>query len=89
MAVSKNPKHPDFTGLGVLVDGVVDAHGAARTPAFLGWVTERQKERANILKQRRLYEEEAKKDIRKDKGDGKGKKGKTGKKGDTDKDADG
>ena len=58
MAVDKNPKHPDFTGLGILVDGTTTAGGAARVPKFTSWVTSRQKEQGDIWKQRRLYSEE-------------------------------
>ena len=58
MAVDKNPKHPDFTGLGVLVDATTTSSGAARVPKFTSWVTARQKEQAEIYKQRRLYTEE-------------------------------
>ena len=59
MAVEKNPKHPDFSGLGVLVDTNVSAGGAARVPKFTQWVTARHKEQAEIFKQRRLFHEEA------------------------------
>ena len=59
MAVEKNPKHPDFSGLGVLVDTNVSAGGAARVPKFTQWVTQRHKEQAEIFKQRRLFHEEA------------------------------
>ena len=55
---TKNPKHPDFTGLGVLVDATTTSSGAARVPKFTSWVTDRQKEQAEIYKQRRLYIEE-------------------------------
>ena len=58
MAVEKNPKHPDVSGLGVLVDGTVSSSGAARVPKFQSWISTRQKEQAEIFKQRRLYAEE-------------------------------
>ena len=58
MAVEKNPKHPDFSGLGVLVDGTVSSSGAVRVPKFQSWISTRQKEQAEIFKQRRLYTEE-------------------------------
>ena len=58
MAVSKNPRRPAYTGLGVVADGPVAADGSARVSKFTAWTTERQKERANILKQQRLYDEE-------------------------------
>ena len=58
MAVARNPRHPDYTGLGVVVDGPISAEGAARAPKFNAWVTDRQKEKAHVLKQQRLYAEE-------------------------------
>ena len=58
MAVDKNPRHPDFTGLGILVDGTTTSGGASRVPKFTSWVTARQKEQAEIYKQRRLFTEE-------------------------------
>ena len=58
MAVEKNPKHQDFSGLGVLVDGTVSSSGAVRVPKFQSWISTRQKEQAEIFKQRRLYTEE-------------------------------
>ena len=61
MAVEKNPKHPDFSGLNVLVDTNVSAGGMARVPTFTKWVTDRHREQAEIFKQRRLFTEEANK----------------------------
>ena len=61
------------TGLGVVADGPVSSEGTARAPKFTAWVTERQKERANILKQHRLYAEEQEEQRKRDKGKGKGK----------------
>ena len=58
VAVDKNPKHPDITSLGVMVDATTTSSGAARVPKFTSWVTARQKEQAEICKQRRLYTEE-------------------------------
>ena len=58
MAVDKNPRHPDFTGLLILVDGTTTSGGASRVPKFTSWVTARQKEQAEIYKQRRLFTEE-------------------------------
>ena len=58
MAVEKCPSRPDFTGLDVLVDGATSSGGAARAPRFAAWITEKQRERAAIYKQRRLYREE-------------------------------
>ena len=58
LAVDKNPKHPDFSGLGVLVDGTVSSSGMARVPKFQSWINSQQKEQAEIFKQRRLFTEE-------------------------------
>ena len=58
MAEDKNPKHPDFAGLGVLVDATTTSSGAARMLKFTSWVTVRQKEQAGIYKQRCPYTEE-------------------------------
>ena len=42
----------------MLVDGAADSSGAARAPKFSAWVTTKQREQAEIYKQRRLYAEE-------------------------------
>ena len=79
MAVERCPSKPDFSGLDVLTDGAITARGSARNPTFRAWVGDRQRERANILKQRRLYAEEQRGAA---KGDGKGgKKGRKGQRG--------
>ena len=57
-AVARNPVHPDYTGLSALADGPISSLGQARTPKFTMWVTERQKEQANIMRQQRLYAQE-------------------------------
>ena len=54
-AVARNPVHPDYTGLSALADGPLSSLGQARTPKFTNWVTEKQKEQANIMRQQRLY----------------------------------
>ncbi|CAK0906294.1 unnamed protein product, partial [Prorocentrum cordatum] len=51
MAVARDPRDPDFSGLGVIADGAAGTDGAARAPRFRTWVSDQQKERANILKQ--------------------------------------
>ena len=61
LAVAKNPRHPDLTGLHVLVDGAADSSGAARAPKFSAWVTTKQKEQAEIYERRRLHAEEEQK----------------------------
>ena len=59
MAVERNPRHPDFSGLEDVVAGPRSVSGSAHVPRYLEHVTARQKDRANILKQQRLYQEEA------------------------------
>ena len=50
MAVDRCPGRPDFVGLDVLTDGAVSAKGAARAPKFAAWISDKQKERAAVLK---------------------------------------
>ena len=71
MATAKNPRAPDFVGLGIISDSLAQADGSSRVPKFRQRVAERQKERAQILKQNRLYSEELR---GRGKGKGKGKK---------------
>ncbi|CAK0822212.1 unnamed protein product [Prorocentrum cordatum] len=71
MAVEKNPRHPGFSGLEDVLAGPRSVSGSAHVPRRLGQVTNRQKDRAQILKHQRLYQEEATK-RRSVKGDGKG-----------------
>eukprot|EP00974_Lingulodinium_polyedra_P032958 3170794-Lingulodinium_polyedra.AAC.1 len=59
VAVERNPKHPDFSGLGIIEGGVTTEQGAARVPKFREHVSSRARERANVLKQERPYREEA------------------------------
>ena len=58
-AVRRNAKIPDFTGLECMLDARTDSSGAAVTATFDSWVTDRQKDAANIQKQGRLLREEA------------------------------
>lgn len=65
MAVARSPGSPDFSGLDVVVESPITAHGSVQATAMSSWVTERLKERAQIAKQSRLYrEEQAKKPAR-------------------------
>ena len=66
-AVVKNPKHPVFTGLGVLVDAITTSPGAARVPRLTSCVTARQNEQAEIFKQRRLYIKDMSKPLKSEK----------------------
>ncbi|CAK0796343.1 unnamed protein product [Prorocentrum cordatum] len=74
MAAEKNPRHPGFSGLEDVLAGARSVSGSAHVPRHLEHVTNRQKDRAQILKQQRLYQEEATK-RRSVKGDGKGETG--------------
>ena len=58
-AVSKNPVAPDYSGLGVITDGVVSSKGAAVTSGFDAWVAEQQKARGKQLQNERLYVEQS------------------------------
>ena len=58
MAVARSPHSPDFAGLSVLTDGSVTHIGAARVPQFRAWVSEQQKQHADIEKARRKLIEE-------------------------------
>ncbi|CAK0853410.1 unnamed protein product, partial [Prorocentrum cordatum] len=69
IAVERNPRHPDYSGLDIVISAPVNAVGRASISRFNTWVTDRLEERATIWKQERLYREEQKQ-VRK--GDGKG-----------------
>ena len=67
-AVRKNPKAPDFRGLGVMTSSRLDASGGILTGSFAKFVAEEQKSDAFTMKQQRLFAEEDEKR----KGHGKG-----------------
>ena len=58
MAVSRNSKAPDFTGLSVVLSSVTDGSGAVQTRGFHKWVAEKNESRASIMKSERLYHKE-------------------------------
>ncbi|CAK0806201.1 unnamed protein product [Prorocentrum cordatum] len=58
IAVERNPRHPDYSGLDIVISAPVNAVGRASTSKFNSWVTDRLKERAAIWKQGRLYRRE-------------------------------
>jgi len=58
VAVGRNVRFPDFSGLDVVMTAPTTSTGAADMPKFNEWVTNRLKEQANIWKQTRLYREE-------------------------------
>ena len=73
MAVSRNSKMPDFTGLSVVLTSVTDGSGAIQTKGFHKWVADRNEARARIMKSERMYHEERWGAKKRSKGDGKGK----------------
>jgi hypothetical protein len=72
MATSRDAKHPDYTGLGMLLNGTIGEKGAAHTTRFRSWIAGQQRDQAQILKQGRLLRDEraseAAKKIKKQKG---------------------
>ncbi|CAK0831794.1 unnamed protein product [Prorocentrum cordatum] len=68
IAVERNPRHPDYSGLDIVISAPVNAAGRATTNKFNSWVTDKLKERAQIWKQERLYREEQKTNLKEGKG---------------------
>jgi hypothetical protein len=85
MAVDRNPKHPDYSGLALAIGSPTQASGAAMTQKWTEWLAGRQKDRAIILKQARLLREEREADWKRKRDSGKGKKGKGASKGNKEK----
>eukprot|EP00974_Lingulodinium_polyedra_P105958 10257394-Lingulodinium_polyedra.AAC.1 len=46
MAVEKDAKHPDYTGLGTLLFGATEERGRLAVPKFTRRVADRQQQRA-------------------------------------------
>jgi hypothetical protein len=79
VAVQRNPKLPDFSGLDIVTGASIGSDGQALVPKFNEWITGRLKDKAQIWKSQRQYNEERR---GLNKGKGKGKtKGKTKKQG--------
>lgn len=57
-AVRRNPRQPDFEGLEMLTMQVLDETGGVSAAAFSAWVSSRQRDEAQVLKQGRLLREE-------------------------------
>ena len=72
-AVARNPRHPDYGGLDIIMHAPTTEKGNVAVGVFTEWVTGRLKDQANIHKQTRLWNEEQR--LRGDKGEGKGGKG--------------
>ena len=58
LAVERNPAQPDYSGLDIISGAAVQSDGRASTAKFTEWVTGRLKERAQVWKQERLYNQE-------------------------------
>ena len=72
-AVAGNPKSPDFSGLDVMLLSTPTESGGAVTAGFHELVANQQKSQATIWKQGRLFREEKAAELKRKKGDGKGK----------------
>lgn len=72
-AVGRNPRHPDYGGLGVAMQAPISERGAATAAGFKAWITDRLREQANIYKQTRLWNEETRHVYNEDEGGGKGR----------------
>ena len=57
-AVARNPRHPDYGGLDVVMAAPTSEQGQATTSMFSEWVTALLKEQASIYRQTRLWNEE-------------------------------
>ena len=57
-ATERNVRHPDYSGLDIIMSAPVSASGRATTTKFNAWITDRLKERSQIWKQERLFREE-------------------------------
>eukprot|EP00972_Heterocapsa_arctica_P046542 6868023-Heterocapsa_arctica.AAC.1 len=72
LAVEKDSKH------GLLLSGSTEEKGRVAMPHFTKWVSEKQQQRAAILKQGRLLREKKSAEAKRRKGKGKGKDDKKG-----------
>ena len=59
IAVERTPAQPDYSGLDVVSGAAIQSDGRASTAKFTEWVTSRLKERAQVWKQERLYNQES------------------------------
>jgi hypothetical protein len=59
VAVARNPRHPDYGGLELLMSTTVSQSGQALPKKFNEWFASRLKDRANVMRQTRLWNEEA------------------------------
>ena len=71
-AVKRSPKVPDFEGLELYMNHLLDPSGAAHAPSFDAHIASVTKDEMVVLKQMRLAKEEALAKKKKGKGGGKG-----------------
>ena len=74
LAVERDPKQPDYSGLGGILACSVEERGRVAVPKFQKMLAEKQQQRAQVLKQARLLREEKAAEQKRRKGDGKGSK---------------
>lgn len=58
LAVERNPRQPDYTGLDIVAGASLLSDGRAATNKFQEWIAARLKERSSVWKQERLYAQE-------------------------------
>jgi hypothetical protein len=63
MAVDRSARAPDFTGLATVLAGPTTESGSAVTKNFTEWIAGRQRDRAQVMKQERIFREESKQDL--------------------------
>ena len=73
-AVRRNPCQPDYSGLECILDSSLDAYGAVAPPKFTQYISELQKNEAQILKAGRQWSEETTTRDKSKKGNDKNKK---------------
>lgn len=73
VATETNPRHPDFSGLDIIMAAPVTATGRASCPKFDSWITEKMKGRSVIWRNESLYREGKWQIAAGFEGDGKGK----------------
>ena len=58
-AVRRNPRAPDFSLFDEIAGQGLDEVGGLQLPSFTEWISELQRDKAQVLKQQRLWSEEA------------------------------
>jgi len=57
-AVARNPRHPDYGGLQLIMDSPISEQGHAQVAKFTEWMISQLRDQAGIFKQSRLWNEE-------------------------------